>query len=67
MKGEKGVIKVHYDTKRVGAFTKTVTVTSNAKTSPKILTIKGVVEAVDETSTIPVKKVEEGATPLEKK
>ena len=28
--GEKGIIKVHYATDRVGAFTKTVTVTSNA-------------------------------------
>src|SRR5687768_8406144 len=31
MKGQTGVIKVHYDTKRVGAFTKTVTINSNAK------------------------------------
>ena len=30
MKGQTGVIKVHYDTKRVGAFTKTVTINSNA-------------------------------------
>ena len=32
MKGQTGVIKVHYDTNRVGAFTKTVTLNSNAKT-----------------------------------
>lgn len=48
LKGQTGVIKVHYDTKRVGAFTKTVTLNSNAKTDTKILTIKGVVEAVEE-------------------
>jgi hypothetical protein len=42
---EKGVIGVQYATDRVGyAFTKTVTVTSNAEGQPtKILTIKGVV------------------------
>lgn len=41
--GEKGVIGVKYATDRVGAFTKTVTVTSNASETPKILTIKGTV------------------------
>lgn len=39
--GAKGVIKVKYDTNRLGAFTKTVTITSNAKTARKVLTIKG--------------------------
>lgn len=43
--GAKAVIKVKYDTNRVGAFTKTVTVTSNASTTPKTLTIKGEVKA----------------------
>jgi len=43
--GAKAVIKVKYDTNRVGAFTKTVTVTSNASTTPKVLTIKGEVKA----------------------
>lgn len=43
--GAKAVIKVKYDTNRVGAFTKTVTVNSNASTTPKILTIKGEVKA----------------------
>jgi hypothetical protein len=58
MKGETGLIKVHYDTKRVGAFTKTVTINSNAKTDTKVLTIKGLVEASDESTdqTLPVKK-----------
>ena len=42
--GAKGVIGVKYATDRVGAFTKTVTVTSNASgQATKILTIKGVV------------------------
>ena len=44
--GAKGVIGVKYATDRVGAFTKTVTVTSNADgQATKILTIKGVVLA----------------------
>lgn len=42
--GAKGVIGVKYATDRVGAFSKTVTVSSNAAGQPtKILTIKGTV------------------------
>ncbi|WP_281636330.1 DUF1573 domain-containing protein [Flavobacterium marginilacus] len=42
--GAKGVIGVRYATDRVGTFTKTVTVTSNAEGQPtKVLTIKGTV------------------------
>ena len=63
--GATGVIKTTYDTKRIGAFTKTVTITSNAKTATKVLTIKGVVEEPPKEQTMPLKKVEEGATPLE--
>jgi hypothetical protein len=44
MPGAKAVIGVKYATDRVGAFTKTVTVTSNAEGMPtKVLTIKGTV------------------------
>jgi Protein of unknown function (DUF1573) len=40
--GAKGVIGVKYDTNRVGPFTKTVTISSNAAGQPtKVLTIKG--------------------------
>lgn len=54
--GEKGVIKVTYDTNRVGPFVKTVTVESNGKSSKKVLTIKGKVDpAPAETTTSPVK------------
>ena len=66
MKGETGVIKVHYDTKRVGAFTKTVTIESNAKTTPRVLTIKGTVEASPDDNAdqgMPLKKTE--GSPLE--
>jgi Protein of unknown function (DUF1573) len=44
--GEKGSIKVNYDSNRVGAFTKNVNVTSNAINAPnKSLAIKGTIEA----------------------
>ena len=42
--GESAVIKVHYDTKRVGSFEKTVTVSSNAKSPSKTLKIHGTVK-----------------------
>jgi hypothetical protein len=40
--GKKSEISVKYDTKRVGQFTKTITITSNIS-EPIILTIKGTV------------------------
>jgi hypothetical protein len=44
--GQKGIIGVKYDTNRVGPFTKTVTVTSNAAgQATKTLTIKGTITA----------------------
>lgn len=44
--GAKAIIGVKYDTNRVGAFTKSVTITSNAKDVPtKVVTIKGTVNA----------------------
>ena len=43
--GASAEIKVHYDTKRTGNFTKTVTLTSNAVEATKVLTIKGKVKA----------------------
>ena len=40
--GQTGTVKVNYDTERVGAFSKTITVHSNAKDSGrKVLRIKG--------------------------
>ncbi|WP_040281153.1 DUF1573 domain-containing protein [Psychroserpens damuponensis] len=39
--GESGALNIKYDTKRLGSFTKTVTVTSNAQGGNKILKIKG--------------------------
>lgn len=39
--GEEGEIEVKYNTKKVGAFTKTITVSSNANLTRKTLKIKG--------------------------
>lgn len=65
--GETQVIKVTYDTKRPGNFTKTVTIHSNAKTPEKIITIKGVVENAPVDEPFPTNgKKDNGATPFEK-
>nr|WP_321225217.1 DUF1573 domain-containing protein [uncultured Psychroserpens sp.] len=39
--GQTGELNIKYDTKRLGSFTKTITVTSNATGGNKILKIKG--------------------------
>jgi hypothetical protein len=54
-KNGSGVIKVKYNTTRVGAFQKTVTVTSNSSNSPLVITIKGTVEKAPEEKTVPTK------------
>ena len=46
MPGEKGEIKVSYDTKRIGGFSKQITILSNAITARKIVKIKGLVSNV---------------------
>ena len=51
---KKSNIKVKYNTKRLGSFSKSVTVTSNASNSPVVLKIKGNV-----TAKAPVEKPEE--------
>lgn len=43
MPGEKGEIKVSYDTERIGGFSKQITIFSNAKNTRKIIKIKGFV------------------------
>lgn len=65
--GETQVIKVTYDTKRVGNFMKTVTIQSNTKEHVKVITIRGTVlgDAVEE--VFPTNgKNENGAIPFEK-
>jgi archaellum component FlaG (FlaF/FlaG flagellin family) len=65
--GEIQVIKVTYDTKRAGSFTKTVTIHSNAKTPEKVITIKGKVEPAPTEEAFPSNgKKDDGATPFEK-
>jgi hypothetical protein len=39
--GKKGVIKIKYDTKRIGVFEKSITVSSNARFANKKIKIKG--------------------------
>ena len=58
--GESSTIKVKYDTKRLGAINKSVTITSNATEATKVLRIKGEIIAP---KTTPVK--EGGAGPVE--
>ncbi|MGL5113323.1 MAG: DUF1573 domain-containing protein [Flavobacterium sp.] len=43
--GKSGTVTATYNAAAMGAFTKTVTVTSNAEATPKVLTIKGSVVA----------------------
>ncbi len=55
--GAKSVIKVKYDSTRVGPINKSVTITSNATNAPsKVITIKGTIEAAATTPTSPEKE-----------
>ncbi|MFY0713557.1 DUF1573 domain-containing protein [Seonamhaeicola sp. NFXS20] len=45
--GDIGKIKINYNTKKLGNFTKTITVISNSKETQKTLKIKGVVVAAN--------------------
>ena len=63
--GETAEIGVKYATNRVGPFTKTITLSTNASKKPVILTIKGKVKAAPKEESAPVKNTE--GSPLEKK
>ena len=55
--GEEGTILVTYNTaKRVGSFNKSITITSNAITTTKVIYITGKVNAVPEEETMPIKQ-----------
>lgn len=43
--GKTGIVTATYNAANAGAFTKTVSVTTNIETAPKVLTIKGTVVA----------------------
>ena len=63
--GETAEIGVKYATNRVGKFTKTITLTTNADKKPVILTIKGEVNPAPKEASAPERKTE--GSPLEKK
>ncbi|MCF8367802.1 MAG: DUF1573 domain-containing protein [Bacteroidales bacterium] len=63
--GKSEVIKVKYDTKRVGMINKTISVYSNAKASPITLRIKGKVLAKSATA-MPEKNTDEDSSPVNK-
>ena len=63
--GENGSIGVKYATNRVGKFTKTITLTTNADKRPVILTIKGEVRPPVKEESMPVRTP--NGSPLEKK
>lgn len=64
--GKSGVVKVKYDTQRVGPIYKTVTINSNAKSGTQTIQIKGNVEAKPVETAFPENKPSQGA-PVEKK
>lgn len=55
--GESSVIKVKYDTKRLGVINKSVTITSNSTTVTKVVRIQGTIVAP---KTSPVKEAPAG-------
>lgn len=57
-------IKVKYATNRVGKFTKTITLTTNASKRPVILTVKGEVNSPPKDASFPEK--DNSGAPLEK-
>ena len=62
--GATAEIGVKYATNRVGKFTKTITLTTNASKKPVILTVKGEVNPAPKEDTAPLRKT--NGSPLEK-
>jgi hypothetical protein len=65
MPGQTDSINVQYDTKRLGSFNKTITVTSNATVTDVVLKIKGQV-IPEPTSAIPANNVDSEMSPINK-
>ncbi len=63
--GQSDVIKVKYDTKRIGMINKSVHVYSNAKVSPISLKIKGKINAKSQ-SKLPEKELDATGSPVNK-
>lgn len=64
--GQSGVIKVNYDTKRLGTISKQITVLSNAKTDRVVLKIAGTILA-EPKEEMPEKQVSNDASPVNKR
>ena len=64
--GKSGEIKVKYDSNRVGPISKSVTITSNAKSGTQTIMIKGNIAAKPVEEAFPTTPPSQGA-PLEKK
>ncbi len=56
MPGESSQIEIRYDTKRVGAINKTVTVTSNDASGNKVIRVIGTINAVATEPGVPEKE-----------
>lgn len=63
--GAKAKIKVSYDTKRVGPFEKTVTISTNETNGTRIIKIKGTVVAAPKEQTSPFKNNNNTGSPFE--
>jgi len=63
MPGESASIKVRYDTRRLGVFHKTITVTSNADNASVVLEIRGEIKAKPK-EEVPVRPIKKGFTPI---
>jgi len=61
--GETESIKVRYDTRRIGVFHKTITVTSNADNATVVLEIRGEIKAKPK-EEVPTRPVNQGYTPI---
>ena len=61
--GETASISVRYDTRRIGVFHKTITVSSNADNGSVVLEIRGEVKAKPK-EEVPTRAVNEGFTPI---
>lgn len=65
--GNTGFIEVHYDSTRIGVFTKELLISSNAKTPVINLLIKGTIEDEDAGKAAPAKDEEMMKTQTKKK
>jgi hypothetical protein len=63
--GQSDTIKVKYDTKRLGSFHKSITITSNAKTPTVVLKIKGKI-LPEPAEGMPTKNVDNTLSPVNK-